>query len=205
LAFAKSREIDDVNKRFPFHAFEQFNTASSLQEIPLSWAYAITRQESAFRADATSSMGAQGLMQLTPATARRVARMRLKSSPIAKMNRQQIIRKRLLLDPLINIKLGTAHLKEMLNYYNGNPILATAAYNAGPHRVDKWLKDNQISDSIAWIEQIPYKETREYVKNVLTYQEIYAQLASTNDGYISDILDLNIPTNKSSSTQISTR
>ncbi len=196
LAFARSKQIDDVNKRFPLYQIEQYKTESKRHKIPVSWAYAITRQESAFKEDASSGKGAKGLMQLTPSTARQVAKRQAKTNKIKYRKTNQLI------DPEINIKLGIAHLKEMLDHYNGHPILATAAYNAGRHRVDSWLRDNQIADSILWIEQIPYKETREYVKNVLTYQQIYAQLSNSSDSFIANISQMSIPTKNNSSFQL---
>jgi peptidoglycan lytic transglycosylase len=205
LAFAKSKEFDDIVKRFPLFKVEQYQAAASLHGIPVSWAYAITRQESAFKKDATSSAGAQGLMQLKPSTAKMVAKQKLKGSPIANLSSRSIARKKLLHRPNLNINLGVAHLKQMLDYYGGNHVLATAAYNAGPSAVDRWLKDNEIAHSITWIEQIPFKETREYVKNVLTYQEIYAELIDDDSGFIRNIKDITIPTSSKTSTQVSTR
>ncbi len=205
LAFARSKSLDDIEKRFPLYQHEQYLTSANQFEIPISWAYAITRQESAFKKDATSSAGAQGLMQLKPSTARLVARKKLKHLAIAKLSNHAIARKKLLHQPELNITLGVAHLKQMLEYYEGNHILATAAYNAGSARVDDWLKDNNVSNSIAWIEQIPFKETREYVKNVLTYQEIYAELINEDARFISNINKLVIPTHNRSSSQVSTR
>ena len=197
LAFAKSKQIDDVEKRFPFYQVDLFQEESSKHQIPISWAYAITRQESAFKEDATSRAGAKGLMQLTPSTARLVAKRQAKTNSIDYQSKQQ------LLTPEVNIKLGIAHLKEMLDHYQGHPILATAAYNAGQHRVDMWLEDNHISDSVLWIEQIPYKETREYVKNVLTYQQIYSQLGNTQDSFLANLSELPIPTNIKPEAQLS--
>ncbi len=199
LAFAKSKQIDDVKKRFPLYQNELYRSESEKNHIPISWAYAITRQESAFKEDASSGAGAQGLMQLTPSTARRVAKRQSKSNYIAYKHQTQLH------TPEINIKLGIAHLKEMLDHYHGHPILATAAYNAGSHRVDMWLKDNTISDSILWIEQIPYRETREYVKNVLTYQQIYSQLSDSPDSFLSSLGNHPIPVKNSANSQISTR
>ncbi len=197
LAFAKSKQIDDIAKRFPFYQKDLYLNESNKHRIPISWAYAITRQESAFKADASSSAGAHGLMQLTPSTASLVAKRQSKSNRINYKNKYQ------LLTPEINIKLGIAHLREMLDYYKGHPILATAAYNAGQHRVDMWLTENAISDSILWIEQIPYKETREYVKNVLTYQQIYSQLSNTSESFLSNLSQYPIPTNSKSKSQLS--
>lgn len=205
LAFAKSKTLDDIEKRFPLYRTEQFRAAASLHDIPMSWAFAITRQESAFKKDATSSAGAQGLMQLKPSTARRVARLKLKRSPLAKLSSQTIARRKILHQPDLNIELGIAHLKQMLDYYDGNHVLATAAYNAGSARVDAWLKDNDIAHSITWIEQIPFKETREYVKNVLTYQEIYSELIDDSHGFIRNINNMTIPTHSKTSPQVSAR
>ncbi len=197
LAFAKSKQIDDVKKRFPFYQNELYASESSKNQIPISWAYAITRQESAFKQDASSGAGAQGLMQLTPSTARSVAKRQAKSNYIAYNSKSQLH------SPEINIKLGIAHLKEVLDHYQGNPILATAAYNAGSHRVDMWLQDNNISDNILWIEQIPYKETREYVKNVLTYQQIYSQLSDSSDSFLSKLSNYPIPVKNNANSQMS--
>jgi soluble lytic murein transglycosylase len=197
LAFAKSKQIDDVKKRFPFYQNDLYANESSKNQIPISWAYAITRQESAFKEDASSGAGAQGLMQLTPSTARRVAKRQAKSNYIAYKSKTQLH------SAEINIKLGTAHLKEVLDHYQGNPILATAAYNAGSHRVDMWLRNNNTSDSILWIEQIPYKETREYVKNVLTYQQIYSQLSDSSDSFLSNLSNYPIPVKNNANSQMS--
>lgn len=176
LAFARSKQINDVEKRFPLHHYQTFVQHTKQNQIPLSWAYAITRQESAFKADAISSAGARGLMQLRHATAKQVARKRINYKRASQ-----------LLVPDTNIKLGTAHLSEMFSSFNDHPILATAAYNAGKRRVLEWLDKSNTQDAIQWIEQIPYKETREYVKNVLTYQLIYAKLTNQSDSFISQI------------------
>ncbi|MCW8878095.1 MAG: transglycosylase SLT domain-containing protein [Kangiellaceae bacterium] len=176
LAFARSKQINDVAKRFPLEHLSQFQSHSSKHNIPLSWAYAVTRQESAFKADAISSAGARGLMQLTPATAKQVAKSAKGYRRVSQ-----------LLKADTNIALGTAHLSQVYKSFDYHPVLATAAYNAGKHKVKKWLKTTTTQDSIQWIEQIPYKETREYVKNVLTYQLIYARLTNSNDSFIAKL------------------
>ncbi len=175
LAFARSKQIDDVEKRFPLEHFEIFAEQSKKNQIPMSWAYAITRQESAFKTDAISHAGARGLMQLKPSTAKGVAQN------IAYKDASQ------LLTADTNISLGTAHLSQMLQSFKANPVLATAAYNAGKSRVLQWVKEANTADSIQWIEQIPYKETRDYVKNVLTYQLIYAKLTNQKDDFLSQL------------------
>ncbi|MGX5173772.1 transglycosylase SLT domain-containing protein [Aliikangiella sp. IMCC44653] len=178
LAFARSKQIDDVAKRFPLAHLETFNQYAQKHSIPVSWAFAIARQESAFKADAHSRVGAKGLMQLKHTTAKSVAKRQDKYHHANQ-----------LLNPETNIKLGTAHLGKMYTSFKDNPVLATAAYNAGKSRVDEWLKLNNSENSIYWIEQIPYKETREYVKNVLTYQLIYAQLTNQSEVFIDRVFN----------------
>lgn len=115
--------------------------------------------------DARSPVGALGLMQLMPDTARQVAKG-LRS----RINIDQ------LLQPDINIRLGSQYLRELFDRYTGNRILATAAYNAGPNRISTLLKNqNGTLPADVWIEVLPYRETREYVQNVLAFSVIYGQ------------------------------
>ncbi|MGB1086947.1 MAG: transglycosylase SLT domain-containing protein [Alphaproteobacteria bacterium] len=123
--------------------------------------YAIQRQESAFKVDAKSHAGARGLMQLMPGTARLVAKnIGITYRPEGLLN-----------DPAYNLLLGASYLSQMIERFDGSYILAIAAYNAGPHRVDRWLKDygdprtDEIS-AIDWVEHIPFTETRNYVQRV---------------------------------------
>jgi soluble lytic murein transglycosylase len=127
--------------------------------------YAITRQESAFMTDARSPAGATGLMQLMPVTARETARR----FGIPLGSTQQI------LNPDTNIQLGAAYLSQVSKQFDGNRILATAAYNAGPTRVRQWLRGAEHLEFDVWVENIPFDETRQYVQNVLTYSVIYGQ------------------------------
>jgi len=145
-----------------------------LAEIDLDHAVVrgLIRQESEFNARAISPAGARGLMQLMPATAKRVARSL----------GERYSRNRLTSDPDYNIRLGTAYLKQMLERYDGMAPMALAAYNAGPHRVDRWIeiygdpRDPSV-DMIDWIEAIPYGETRNYVQRVLESMQVYRSLA----------------------------
>jgi len=157
---------DDIQLRFPLPMKDKVESWSSQQSIEPALTYAIIRRESAFMADARSHMGALGLMQIQPRTARTVARkMRVKYRG-----------KHSLLSADTNIKLGTGYLQQMLKRLNNQYALATAAYNAGPHRVQNWLPDTQPMDAVRWIETIPFSETREYVSNVLAYTTIYQYL-----------------------------
>jgi soluble lytic murein transglycosylase len=102
-------------------------------------------------------------MQLMPTTGREVARgIRLPYSGLTTLT-----------NPESNIRLGTSYLGQMAERFGGNPVLATAAYNAGPHRVDRWLPESGTIDARIWIENIPFNETRKYVKRVLSAQAIF--------------------------------
>lgn len=159
-----ARQWNDLQLRFPLAHQDLFTNHASLQNLDVNWVYALARQESAFMADAHSSAGALGLLQLLPGTARETARVI--GLPF-KHSRQ-------LLDPAQNIQLGTAHLAELMARFHGNRILATAAYNAGAHRVDQWLQEGgNLLEADVWIETMPYYETRQYVQNVMAYTVIY--------------------------------
>ncbi|MGI9247410.1 MAG: transglycosylase SLT domain-containing protein [Woeseiaceae bacterium] len=156
-------EYDDLSIRYPLPYQQLFERSSSDASISPTWAYGIARSESLFMRDVRSHAGAIGLMQLMPATGRAVARdIRLPYSGLHTLT-----------DPESNIRLGTRYLGQMAERYSGNQVLATAAYNAGPHRVDRWLPDSGTIDARLWIENIPFNETRKYVKRVLSAQAIF--------------------------------
>ena len=147
-----------------------YPTLTGLEEDgpELALVHAIIRQESGFDDQAISRVGARGLMQLMPATAKLVA----------KMVKVSYSKDRLLSDRDYNLKLGQAYLGELLERYQGNYVLALAAYNAGPHRVKRWIKlrgDPRSADVdiVDWIERIPYSETRNYVQRVLEGLNVY--------------------------------
>lgn len=162
---ARAQYWDDLEIRFPLAYQQDLVRFANMQGIQPSWAYAITRQESAFAPTVRSHAGAMGLMQLMPGTAKETA----KRYGIPLSSTRQA------LNPTTNIQLGTAYLNQMMHQFNGNRILATAAYNAGPTRVHQWLKDSTHLPYDIWIESIPFDETRQYVQNVLTYSVIYGQ------------------------------
>lgn len=156
-------EYDDLSIRYPLPYQESFEQSSSDARISPTWAYGIARSESLFMRDVRSRAGAIGLMQLMPATGRAVAKeIRLPYSGLQTLT-----------NPQNNIRLGTSYLGQMAERYSGNSVLATAAYNAGPHRVDRWLPDSGAIDARVWIENIPFNETRKYVKRVLSAQAIF--------------------------------
>lgn len=156
---------DDLEIRFPMAHKASLTQQAKLRGLHSSWVFAITRQESAFMADARSPVGAMGLMQLMPATAKETARKF--GIPLA--NPQQA------LVPEKNIQLGAAYLSQVHGQFNGNRVLASAAYNAGPGRVRQWLRGADHLAFDVWVENIPFDETRQYVQNVLSYSVIYGQ------------------------------
>lgn len=162
---AKAKYWDDLELRFPLTHQELVINQSQKHDLNPAWAFAVIRQESAFTPDAKSHAGALGLMQLMPRTARQVAR-RLR---VRMRNTQKA-----LLNIATNVRLGVGYLKRISDNYNGNPVLATAAYNAGPSRVKSWLPEVGTSmPADLWVEMVPFKETRNYLKRVLTYTVIY--------------------------------
>ncbi|MNF51210.1 Soluble lytic murein transglycosylase precursor [compost metagenome] len=160
---SQAKYWDDLDIRFPMAHRETLVREAKVRGLHSSWVFAITRQESAFMEDARSSVGAAGLMQLMPATAKETARKF--DIPLASP--------RQVLDPDKNIQLGAAYLSQVHSQFNGNRVLASAAYNAGPGRVRQWLRGaNHLSFDV-WVESIPFDETRQYVQNVLSYSVIY--------------------------------
>jgi soluble lytic murein transglycosylase len=127
--------------------------------------FAIIKAESNFKDGAVSSKGAKGLMQLMDSTAEDIA-----SSLNMDLNVDDDI-----LDPEININLGTKYVSMMMKKYNCIE-LALAAYNAGSGNVDSWIKDSTLKDDGSDIENIPYKETNNYVRKILRDYEIYKKL-----------------------------
>ncbi|WP_244556463.1 murein transglycosylase [Enterovibrio nigricans] len=153
--------------RFPVAHRWWFEFFSKERDLPLTTLLALSRQESAFYTNAVSPVGARGLMQLMPATAKETS----------KKLGFRYLGKSTLSDPGINIRLGSGYLRMLLDQFDENRILAFAAYNAGPHRASKWLKESDGNlDAIAFIEAIPFRETRGYVQNVLMYDIYYRKL-----------------------------
>lgn len=162
-AAASVGEFDDLALRYPLPYQQIFRQQAENASIATTWAYGIARSESLFMRDVRSSAGAIGLMQLMPATGRNVAKqLRMPFSGIDTLT-----------DPQENIRLGTTYLGQMAQRYGGNQVLATAAYNAGPHRVDRWLPESGDVDARIWIENIPFNETRKYVRRVLAAEAIF--------------------------------
>ena len=160
---AAAGQYDDLALRYPLPFRESFEQHASSASIPATWALGVARSESLFMRDVRSRAGAVGLMQLMPATGREVAgQIQLAYAGLDTLT-----------DPNHNIRLGTSYLGSMVQRYAGNHVLATAAYNAGPHRVDRWLPQSEVIDARIWIENIPFNETRKYVRRVMAAETIF--------------------------------
>ncbi len=160
----KTRAEIDVEQRFPTPLRK--DVAARAREIGLdpAFVYGLIRQESRFILDARSGVGASGLMQLMPATAKWTAKkIGLPYTPS------------LIADRDTNLRLGNAYLKLVLDDAGGSQAMAAAAYNAGPGRPRKW-REGPILDAAVWVENIPFPETRDYVKKVLSNSSYYAAL-----------------------------
>jgi soluble lytic murein transglycosylase len=163
MTVARTPHLDDLEMRFPLAYRDRVLKQARAKDLDPAWMYAIVRQESAFIADARSPAGALGLMQIMPGTGRKIGR----SLERPLKNREQ------LLDADISLEFGSTYLRNLLDQWNGHPVLAAAAYNAGPHRVERWQPAQRSVSADLWIENIPYRETREYVRRVIAYTAIY--------------------------------
>ena len=158
---------------FPTFGIPTFEPAANSADTPV--VYAIARQESAFQANAVSSAGARGLMQMIASTARRTAQRVGVPFDFDRMTK----------DPAFNARLGAAHLGDLLTENNGSMILTFAAYNAGGKRVKEWIAAygdprRPDVDPIDWIERIPFTETRNYVQRVVENLEMYRMQFATD-------------------------
>src|SRR5262249_25893222 len=150
---------------YPLPFDKQVRAATELTKVDLPLLYGVIRQESLFRTDAASSAGALGLAQLMPSTARQVAREWQQPVPAAAD----------LLDPAVNITLGAAPLRDLMNRFGQQTIVALAGYNAGERAVERWLPVEPV-DADIWTENIPYNETRDYVQRVLWHSIVFSWL-----------------------------
>ncbi|MGO4700861.1 transglycosylase SLT domain-containing protein [Dyella sp. 2RAB6] len=162
-AFNKGDALRYYEQRFPLASQDGLVPQAAEAGIDPSWAYAILRAESAWMSDARSGANARGLMQLLPDTAALVARRNGLNWGGAES----------LYDPITNIVLGTRYLAQMAERFNGAPWLASAAYNAGPGRVDQWLAARGTLPPDLFVASMPFKETREYVARVMSFAVIY--------------------------------
>lgn len=159
----KTTLLQNYRMRYLMPFRELFGRSTRASQLDEAWVFGLVRQESRFIVDARSGAGARGLMQLMPRTAHWVARkigMRYHPDELA--------------DAGTNIALGTSYLKMVLEDL-GHPVLASAAYNAGPRRAARWCADRPLEGAI-YVESIPFRETRDYVKKVMANTVFYAAL-----------------------------
>ncbi len=149
--------------RFPLPHEKHLRKEAAKHSLDPAWIAALIRAESAWQADARSHANARGLMQLLPGTAQMEAKKRGLHYPGEAG----------LYDAEKNMTLGIAHLASMLDKHGGQPFLATAAYNAGPAPVARWLAQRPPRSIDLWVETIPYRETRDYVSRIAAFSAIY--------------------------------
>ena len=147
--------FNDYELLYPRPFDDEVRRAARANRLPPSLIYAVIRQESLFQTDAASSAGALGLMQLLPATAQTTAR----KAGLPPPSRSS------LLQPSVNIPLGSAFLRDLIDRAEGQQPLAIAGYNAGPAAARRWLPALPL-DTYIWVENIPFNETRAYVQRV---------------------------------------
>jgi soluble lytic murein transglycosylase len=169
-AAERTVQLHDFNLRYPSPYREALRENLNKHGLEEAWVYGLMRQESRFATMVKSDAGAVGLMQIMPDTARWVARqIGMKG-----------YRKGLIHQVDVNIKLGTYYMKTVFNQFDANPVLASAAYNAGPARAKLWCGSKPLEGAI-YVETIPFDETRDYVKKVMSntiyYSKIFGQSA----------------------------
>ncbi len=149
--------------RFPLDYAEQVENEARERKLDPAWVLGLMRSESAMAEDALSPAGAMGLMQIMPKTAKQLAGRH----SIIYTGPQQLMQAK------ENIKLGTTYLRELLDRFSDNQVLASGAYNAGPNAVARWMKNRRTDDPTIWVETLPYFETRDYIPRVLAFSTIY--------------------------------
>jgi soluble lytic murein transglycosylase len=166
----KTRQVMDFEQRFPMPFKDSVIARARDINLDPAYVYGLIRQESRFVMDARSGVGASGLMQVMPATAKWTAR----KIGMNGFTPDQIT------DRDTNIAIGTGYLKLVLDSFEGSMPLAAAAYNAGPSRSRRWRAPNDgagpVLEGAIWAENVPFNETRDYVKKVLSNTTNYAAL-----------------------------
>jgi soluble lytic murein transglycosylase len=163
----RTRHEIDLNQRFPTPYRKELVAQAREAGLDPAYVYGLIRQESRFVTDARSHVGASGLMQVMPSTARWTAKkVGIPYKP------------EFLTDRDFNLRIGTSYLKLVLDDFGGSMTMAAAAYNAGPSRPRRWRQGPPL-DAAVWAENIPFTETRDYVQRVLSNATIYAKLLGT--------------------------
>jgi len=163
FALGNSGDLRIYEWRFPLLWETEIKREAAAYKVDPAWVYGTIRAESAMVEAARSSANALGLMQVTPATGKRVA----KRHGIAWKGSSQ------LKTAAGNLPIGTAYLGDLLGDYRHNPVLVSGSYNAGPNAVKRWLDTRPMGEAAVWIETLPYYETRDYIPRVLAFTTIY--------------------------------
>ncbi len=161
----RTQQMHDFTLRYPTPYRDVLHNYTRQLDLDEAWVYALVRQESRFSADARSNAGAMGLMQLMPTTARSVAR-RLGIPGVDRYSVHTVD---------TNISLGTYHLRQLMDGLDNHPVLVSAAYNAGLSRARDWRAGQPLEGAI-YTENIPFSETRDYVRKVMSNTMYYARL-----------------------------
>lgn len=177
-SLAKAKKWHDLDLRFPTPHKEPVMQNANKNNIDPAWIYGIMRRESAFSEDIRSPVGAVGLMQLMPRTAKYIG----KKIGVKKVSYRDLIKAD------NNIELGSAYLSYLSDKYAGQKVLATASYNAGPNRVDSWIPKSGTLPADQWVDSIPFSETRAYVKAVLEYTTIFKSLLNKKYDRLKDVM-----------------
>jgi soluble lytic murein transglycosylase len=151
---------------YPTRFDEEVERAAADHKVDPFLVYSVIRTESLFRPDAVSPVGARGLMQIMPATARWIGRKAPRAQGHARRYRA----------PDSNIWLGAWYVRNLMERYGGNVVLALGAYNAGPSAVDRWVRDFGTLDMDAFVERVPYDETRRYMRRAAESYMVYRKL-----------------------------
>jgi soluble lytic murein transglycosylase len=161
----RTKKEHDYTLRFLAPYGDQVRPAAQNQSLDDAWVYGLMRQESRFITGAKSNVGASGLMQLMPATAKWVAKkIGLRDYNHGRVN-----------DTEVNVLLGTNYMRLVMENLDNHPVLASAAYNAGPSRAKRWRASRPLEGAI-YAETIPFSETRDYVKKVMSNAVYYSAL-----------------------------
>ncbi|HEX5127865.1 MAG TPA: transglycosylase SLT domain-containing protein [Rhodocyclaceae bacterium] len=178
----RTKQQHDYGLRYLAPYFETFAPNARANSLDLPWVYGLVRQESRFLTIAHSGAGAQGLMQVMPATGKWVAsKIGLHDYHVGQLAQVDT-----------NVQLGTAYLRTMLEGLSNSPVLASAAYNAGPNRARRWRGERPMEGAI-YAETIPVNETRDYVKKVMANAVIYASLFDSRPASLTSRLGIIAP------------
>lgn len=163
FALGNSGDLNLYEWRFPLLWEADITSAAAANQLDPAWVYGTIRSESAMVETARSSANALGLMQVTPATGKQVA----KKHGLTWKGKAQ------LKTAAGNLPIGTAYMHDLLGDFNQNPVLVSGAYNAGPNAVQRWLDTRSQGEAAIWVETLPYFETRDYIPRVLAFTTIY--------------------------------